>query len=234
MGRNDLAVMTPAQGAYLTGHGARAIDWEYLVARKPAVLKHSSLPPYLLLPEIRQLQAVVRHANHHLLFSTLWHTGVRVSELLALTPGSFDLNPRGSYVSIQTLKLRGRPRRGAIARRPARLVPITDPVYVREIETYFATQGVRRDERIWQITRHAVAKRLQVTAQALADAGGPNLVGAISPHTFRHSFAVNAILHGVPLTVVQAWLGHKNLSSTAIYTQVLAAETGHLMQWVEF
>jgi integrase len=233
MERNDLSVVIPAQGVFLTGRG-RAIDWDYLVARKPAVLKHSTLPPYLLLPEIRQLLAVVKHSNHHLLLSTLWHTGARVSELTALTPASFDLDPRGSFVSVSSLKQRGRPKRGALSKRPARLVPITDPSYVRELESYFATHGLKREERIFPITRHAVAKRLQVAAQALKDAGGPDLVGAISPHTFRHSFAVNAILHGVPLTVVQAWLGHAHLSSTAIYTQVLAAETGHLMQWVEF
>jgi site-specific recombinase XerD len=107
-------------------------------------------------------------------------------------------------------------------------------VYVRELEAYFATHNPKRHERLFPITRHAVAKRLQVAAASLRDAGGPDFVGMISPHTFRHSFAVNAILHGIPLTVVQAWLGHSHLSSTAIYTQVLAAETGHLMQAVEF
>lgn len=234
MDRNPHPVVIPAQGVFLAGHLARAIDWEYLVARRPVVLKHSTLPPYLLLPEIRKLLAVVKHANHHLLLSTLWHTGGRISEILALTPSSFDLDPRGSYVSLTTLKQRGRPRRGALSQRPARMVPIVDPVYVRELETYFATYGLKRHERLWPITRHAAAKRLQVAAVELRDAGGPDLVGEISPHTFRHSFAVNAILHGVPLTVAQAWLGHANLSSTAIYTQVLAAETGHLMQVVEF
>ncbi len=227
-------MVIPAQGAFLADRGGRAIDWDYLVARKPAVLKHSTLPPYLLLPEIRALLAVVHHANHRLLLSTLWHTGGRVSEVLALTPASFELDPRGSYVSMTTLKQRGRPKRGAVASRPARMIPVTDAVYLRELMSYFATHGTKRHERIFPITRHAAGKRLQVAAALLRDAGGPDYVGMISPHTFRHSFAVNAILHGIPLTVVQAWLGHSTLASTAIYTQVLAAETGHLMQWVEF
>jgi len=56
----------------------------------------------------------------------------------------------------------------------------------------------------------------------------------VTPHTFRHSFAVNAVLHGVPLPVIKQWLGHRNIQSTEIYTQVLAVETGHLMQWMAF
>lgn len=57
---------------------------------------------------------------------------------------------------------------------------------------------------------------------------------AVSCHTWRHSFAVNCVLHGTPLTVLQGWLGHAHIESTAIYTQVLTAETGHLMAGIEF
>lgn len=231
-GERNSGQLIAAQGVFLAGR-RRAIDWPYLVQRRAAVLKHSTLPPYLLLPEIRALIDSAKHANHHLLLSTLWHTGARVSEVLALTPGSFDLDPRGSYVSLTTLKQRGRPKAGGLARRPARMIPITDPLFVRELETYFATERVPRGERIFPITRQAVDLRVRAAARAVQDAG-TKLSMPVSAHTFRHSFAVNAVLHGIPLTVLQGWLGHKHLQTSAIYTQVLAAETGHLMQLIEF
>lgn len=40
----------------------------------------------------------------------------------------------------------------------------------------------------------------------------------------RHSFGVNAVLAGIPLTLIQRWLGHSNLNTTAIYTNVLGPE----------
>jgi len=44
------------------------------------------------------------------------------------------------------------------------------------------------------------------------------------PRGLRHGFAVGALNAGVPITLVQRWLGHADLKTTAIYTHVLGAE----------
>ena len=40
----------------------------------------------------------------------------------------------------------------------------------------------------------------------------------------RHGFAVHALQSGVPLTTVSKWLGHSNIATTAIYTEVMGEE----------
>jgi integrase/recombinase XerD len=45
-----------------------------------------------------------------------------------------------------------------------------------------------------------------------------------TPKGLSHAFGVHAVLSGVPLPLVQRWLGHSDLSVTAIYTNVLGQE----------
>jgi hypothetical protein len=44
----------------------------------------------------------------------------------------------------------------------------------------------------------------------------------ISPKTARHSFATIALDDGMPIHLVQEWLGHKSSDSTRVYTRITA------------
>lgn len=52
------------------------------------------------------------------------------------------------------------------------------------------------------------------------------LIGPQVPAAFddTHGFGVNAVQSGVPLSLVQKWLGHAQLSTTAIYANAIGPE----------
>ena len=52
-------------------------------------------------------------------------------------------------------------------------------------------------------------------------AGQTNIVKKVSCHTFRHSFATHLLQDGYDIRTVQELLGHKNVSTTMIYTHVI-------------
>ena len=203
------------------------INWKQLEENRSKVLTHSNMPAYLLLTEIHALLNAVRQDNLLLMINTLWHTGARISECIALTPAHFKLDENHPYVSIDTLKGRGRPKAGRVK---PRIVPISDDAFIRQVDRYIETHHIRKNERLFPFTRSAANKRLDRLVEKMIDK--PSI--KISPHTFRHSFAVNAIFHGIPLPVLQGWLGHADIHSTLIYTQVLLPETYHLMHRIQF
>lgn len=92
---------------------------------------------------LRQM-AIVQDELLKYLLTTLWSTGARINEALALTRGDFSLTPPYPFVQLSTLKQQvekavrtaGRLPSGS---QPHRLVPISDNQYVSELQMMVAT-----------------------------------------------------------------------------------------------
>jgi integrase/recombinase XerD len=147
----------------------------------------------------------------------LYATGIRVSELVSLDVADVDLG-------AQLLRCNGRGRR-------QRLIPMGS-LAVQAVEAYL-TQARRTFLREAQepalfvnhhgrrLTRQGFWKIVKKYAR-LARVHKP-----ITPHILRHSFATHLLENGADLRSVQEMLGHADISTTQIYTQVAQ---GHLRE----
>jgi integrase len=139
-------------------------------------------------------------------------SGARISEILALTPASIDIE--SGTVSVQTLKRR---------KRVARQVPLPRDV-LRDLNRVFRLRLAQRDRclanrRIWTWERTTAWRHVKAVMAAANVIGTPAM-----PKGLRHGFGVNAFRANVPPHLVQRWLGHASLKTTSIYGDVVGPE----------
>lgn len=210
---------------------AMRIDWKRLKAKRPTVLETiDEMPSYLLKPEVLELLDMEKHPTYRLILDLMWTTGARISEVLALTPGSFEDDGYDFGVILKTLKQRaGRPKKKALQRSPKRYIPIVDHLLQDRIQSYIYAGHFRKTQRLFPMARQTVNRHID---KLVEQAGGSPF--SISSHTFRHSFAIHLLLHGRPLKYVSQLLGHRSMDSTEIYTNVLTIDGGHFLEGVDF
>jgi integrase/recombinase XerD len=180
------------------------------IADVDRLLRAAALPePGAALP--RRLRA----ARLACLLETLYATGLRVSELVALPASAARRDAR-------VIVVRGKGNK-------ERLVPLNDAAK-RSMQNYLALlaeagREAQSAQSKWlfpsfgesgHVTRQHFARELK----ALAGAAGLR-AGEISPHVLRHAFASHLLHNGADLRVVQTLLGHADISTTQIYTHVL-------------
>lgn len=166
---------------------------------------------YLNRGELERFLAVARNAPQaqRAFALTLAYTGMRLSEARMLRQGDLQLDER--VLSVRTLKKRDR--------QSVREVPMPHDLVVELDQPCF-----REGEWLWEnhgrplarITAYRWIKRLMIEAKLT----GPKAC----PKGLRHAFGTRAVLSGVPLHMLQRWLGHASMETTAIYATAMGDE----------
>jgi integrase/recombinase XerD len=174
--------------------------------RFPKTLGEADVEALLAAPDVSEPRGLRDRA----MLETLYATGLRVSELVALKHAEVSLDMGVVRVFGKGAKERLVPlgeeaadwlQRYASDGRPALLAGrAADDIFVTALG-----RGMTR-QAFWQLIK-------RYAAQAIP---GRHL----SPHTLRHAFATHLINHGADLRVVQMLLGHADISTTQIYTHV--------------
>ena len=151
-------------------------------------------------------------ARDRAIMETLYSTGIRVSELVALNMEDIDF--LGEVVHV-----RGKGKKERIA--PIGASALQTIQHYMEFRNKRAQNNNNFDNKVLFVNKHG--RRLSTRSvrrkmdQYLKMAG---LDPAISPHTLRHSFATHMLNNGADLRSVQELLGHQSLSTTQVYTHL--------------
>ena len=144
------------------------------------------------------------------MLEVMYATGIRVTELIDLDIDDVNLE-QGIIKCSQSKKSR------SIPLYPAALKALS--VYVKDVRNtmlsdpneqalFVNISGVRMSRQgFWKILKHYQANA--------------HIEKEITPHTLRHSFAVHLLENGADLGSVQELMGHSDISSTQLYTQMI-------------
>jgi integrase len=145
---------------------------------------------------------------------TLAYAGCRLSEALALTVDRVDL--AAGLLIFESLKKRRPGVYRAVPVPPALLDALDLGHSLRELK---AKRGKGHGVRLWPSGR-MTGWRAVHTVMENAGLSGPQAC----PKGLRHGFGVQAVSAGIPLNLVQRWLGHAQLSTTSIYANAVGEE----------
>ncbi len=144
------------------------------------------------------------------MLEVMYATGIRVSELIGL-----DITD--VHLDSGVIKCRSGKKSRTVHLYPDALKALT--AYIREVRSFLLAEpgetalfvnigGARMSRQgFWKILKH-----YQTTARIDKE---------ITPHTLRHSFAVHMLENGADLGSVQELMGHSDISSTQMYTQMV-------------
>jgi len=207
--------------AFLAKEGITTSDSARAV-KPPGISK--LLPKALTFAEIERLLSAVGADSEadlsvlmmrdQALLELLYGTGARISELTDLSLD--DVSTLSKELPILRLKGKGN---------KERLVPVGSHA-LKALDRYLvrsrpvlaskttSSSALFLNARGTKLSRQSAWSILQAAA-ARAD-----LVGKVSPHTMRHSFATHLLENGADVRVVQELLGHASVTTTQIYTLV--------------
>ena len=149
-----------------------------------------------------------------LMLLLLYNTGVRVSELIGIKINDIimDANGSPSYIHVNG---KGRKERD---------VPLwkSTAEFLRKFMGFYATDSAgklfinRTDD---PLTRSGVRYRLKCLVEKASESAPSLKRKSITPHTFRHSVALNLLQSGVDISTIAIWLGHESILTTHKYME---------------
>lgn len=220
-----------------------AIDYPAALALRQMALVQDELPKYLLAPEVSALLHYVPDLHRKMLLATLWNTGARINEALALTRSDFSLVQPYPFVQLATLKQRTEKASRTAGRTPAgsqahRLVPLSDTNYVSQLEMMVATLKIpleRRNKRtgrtekarIWEITDRTVRTWLNEAVEAVA-ADRVTFFVSVTLKKYRHFYKTRILYFSIADMLLQSVGVHKPIISTEVYIGLCCAASSSI------
>lgn len=180
-------------------------DWQPIKIKRPRRVK--KLPVVLSLSEVEKLIAVTKNIKHKAILMLAYSSGLRRQEVQLIKPSAID----SARMQIHVVQGKGKKDRYTIL--SAKTLDILRLYYKCERPSHFLfeAQG-RKGQHLSDGTLNCIVKNSATKA---------GIKKQISFHTLRHCFATHLLEKGVNLRLIQQFMGHVSLKTTAGYLHLV-------------
>jgi len=180
---------------------------------------------YLTNQEIKQFFGVVKSVRDRLMFSFLYHYGLRIGEACSIKLS--DLHPQLIEIKIPRLK-GGISRTYSVSQPDAKLLS----KWLKIRKDYPSAEG----NQFLFITKRSLNGPMSAINIQKAHARYCLLAGIdktkAHPHVWRHSCAISLLEAGKDVFFIKSYLGHRSLQSSLVYLEIMPPEWAKLQRSV--
>jgi integrase/recombinase XerD len=196
--------------------------WPTLEVVQPA--KEEKLPVILSREEVKCILACLQQSAYRACLGTIYSCGLRLLEGVHLQVQQID----SARMVLHLRQAKGR--RDRYVPLPARTLALLRSYWRSHRNPVWLFPAVRSGG-MATANRPRNERGVQKAFRKALEESGVNK--AASVHTLRHSWATHLLEAGVNLRLIQEWLGHKSLTTTAIYTHLTVKGQGQASQVID-
>lgn len=175
---------------------------EYKITQKNKSVKRT-LPKYLTKTELKKLIDACSNVRDKVIIQFMYNTGIRVSELINLQIQDINFENRTVFIH------RGKGAKDRVVNLSQELATLLQVFIAKRTQGHLFLSNWNKP-----FTSRAIQKKIKNLAKKA------NLPNWVSPHTLRHTCAVHALQAGVNIQTIRKHLGHSEISTTQIYTEI--------------
>ena len=175
---------------------------------------YKKLPRVLTIDEVDRLLDIELNTpfdyRNKAMLELMYATGLRVSELVNLTNQNIDLDKK----IVRCFGKGNKERIVPMGSTACKYLKIYLEEYRNSLVKHTLCDNIFLNNHGKKMTRQGFFKNLKIIANK------QGITNDITPHMLRHSFATHLLNNGADLRSIQLMLGHENISTTGIYTNV--------------
>jgi len=180
-------------------------EWESIKIKRPR--RVAKLPVVLSIEEVEQLIASTTNIKHRTLLMLAYSSGLRRHETQMIKPSAID----SARMQVHVVQGKGKKDRFTILS-PSALESLRTYYRLERPKMYLFEPNGKKGCVLADTTLNAIVK---------SSAEKAGITKKVSFHTLRHSFATHLLEQGVSLRLIQQFMGHASLRTTAGYLHLV-------------